>query len=44
MIILNLVDQSKHVYLHATTPNFKTAVSKLIYRTRIYDAVKASSY
>ena len=44
MIIFNLIDELKHVSLRAGTPNFKTAVSKWIYRTRICDAVKASSY
>ena len=44
MIILNLVDESKHVSLRAGTPNLKTAVSKWIYRTRICDACKVSSY
>lgn len=44
MIILNLVDESKHVSLHAATTIFKTAVSKWIYRTRICDACKVSSY
>jgi len=44
MTIFNLVDELKHVSLRAGTLIFKTVVSRWIYRTRICDAGKVSSY